>query len=94
MLRRPDFLEELVEPLVEARVAGRRTGSPVRHTPMVARMTRHCARCGSIGESPEDGLPEGWSLDVTDERIQYVCGSCTRANVRAIEAKLPQEWWE
>jgi hypothetical protein len=42
----------------------------------------------------EDGLPEGWSL-VTDERgMGYVCRDCTRANVRSIEAKLPEEWWE
>ena len=39
-------------------------------------------------------MPEGWSLDVADGRVGYVCGPCTRANVRAIEAKLPQEWWE
>ena len=57
-------------------------------------MTRHCARCGLAGEGPDDGMPEGWSLDVDGGRVSYLCGECTRANVRAIEAKLPQEWWE
>ena len=61
---------------------------------MVARMTRHCARCGSAGDGPDDGMPEGWSLDVGDRGVQYLCRACTRDNVRSIEAKLPQEWWE
>jgi hypothetical protein len=61
---------------------------------MVARMTRHCARCGSPGDGPDGGLPAGWSLDVTDRGPQYLCATCTRDNVRSIEAKLPQEWWE
>jgi hypothetical protein len=61
---------------------------------MVARMTRHCARCGSAGDGPDDGMPEGWSLDVNERGVQYLCGACTRDNVRSIEAKLPQEWWE
>ena len=32
---------------------------------------------------------------MTDERgMHHVCAACTRANVRSIEAKLPEEWWE
>ena len=62
---------------------------------MVARVQRSCARCGSPGDGPDDGMPEGWSLDVDPDRgVQYLCGPCTRSNVRSIEAKLPQEWWE
>lgn len=56
-------------------------------------MTRHCARCGTFGDAADGGMPEGWSLDTADQRVQYVCAVCTRANVRAIEAKLPEEWW-
>lgn len=42
----------------------------------------------------DSDLPAGWSL-VTDERgLRHVCRACTRANVRSIEAKLPEEWWE
>jgi len=52
-----------------------------------------CARCGTRAEDASD-LPAGWSL-VTDERgLRHVCASCTRTNVRSIEAKLPEEWWE
>ena len=57
-------------------------------------MTRHCARCGVVGEGPEGGMPEGWSLDVGERGVTYLCETCTRVNVRSIEAKLPQEWWE
>ena len=39
-------------------------------------------------------MPEGWSLDVTERGVTYLCAACTRDNVRSIEAKLPQEWWE
>ena len=39
-------------------------------------------------------LPAGWSL-VTDERgLGKLCLGCTRVNIRSIEAKLPEEWWE
>jgi len=61
---------------------------------MVARMTRHCARCGLTGDGPDDGMPECWSINVTDRGVTYLCATCTRDNVRSIEAKLPQEWWE
>ena len=45
-------------------------------------------------EAEDGGLPPGWSL-VTDERgIGYLCLDCTRTNIRSIEAKLPDEWWE
>jgi DNA-directed RNA polymerase subunit RPC12/RpoP len=50
-----------------------------------------CARCGASSESEQF---DGWSL-VTDERgVRYLCADCTRSNVRSIEAKLPEEWWE
>jgi DNA-directed RNA polymerase subunit RPC12/RpoP len=52
-----------------------------------------CSRCGTRADDDTD-LPSGWSL-VTDERgMHHVCATCTRANVRSIEAKLPEEWWE
>lgn len=62
---------------------------------MVSQVLRSCARCGTPGDGPDGGMPEGWSLDVDPDRgVQYLCGTCTRDNVRSIEAKLPQEWWE
>jgi hypothetical protein len=52
-----------------------------------------CRSCGTIAES-DDELPAGWSL-VTDERgVGRLCLTCTRTNIRSIEAKLPEEWWE
>lgn len=54
---------------------------------------RACNRCGATAEDDLE-LPAGWSL-VTDERgVGVLCLECTRANVRSIEAKLPEEWWE
>jgi hypothetical protein len=53
----------------------------------------NCSRCGAPADSGQS-LPPGWSL-VTDERgVALLCLECTRANVRSIEAKLPEEWWE
>lgn len=56
-------------------------------------MTRTCRRCGTAADAPEDGLPEGWSFEFEDG-VRYVCGPCVRVNIRAIEGKLPQEYWE
>lgn len=39
-------------------------------------------------------MPEGWSFQVGDRGVEYMCVSCARANLRAIEAKLPQDYWE
>jgi hypothetical protein len=50
--------------------------------------------CGSMAEAPEDGLPTGWSLATSDRGLDEVCTDCTRRNIRSIEAKLPEEWWE
>jgi len=56
-----------------------------------------CRFCGAMVENAEGDegmLPPGWSL-VTDERgMGYLCLDCTRTNIRSIEAKLPDEWWE
>jgi len=62
---------------------------------MVARMVRHCARCGRTGECPEGGVPPEWAIDTGERgRVSYLCPPCTREHVRSIEAKLPEEWWE
>ena len=88
-----DLVEQLAEAGIDGIVAGGGSGTAVRHAPMVARMTRHCARCGVAGDAPEDGMPEGWSFDVTDRGVTYLCAACTREHVRSIEAKLDEEWW-
>jgi hypothetical protein len=61
----------------------------------VADVTRSCARCGITAEAPEDGMPPGWSFGVeATGRVTYTCPDCARANIRAIEGKLPEEYWE
>jgi hypothetical protein len=27
-------------------------------------------------------------------RVEFLCPACARANIRAIEGKLPEEYWE
>jgi hypothetical protein len=41
-------------------------------------------------------VPQGWSFSVEDRgrRLVYTCPDCTRANIRSIEGKLPEEYWE
>jgi len=55
---------------------------------------RICARCGGTDLSADEGLPPGWSLATSERGIEFVCLECTRTNIRAIEGKLPDEWWE
>ena len=57
-------------------------------------MLRTCWRCGQSADAPDDGLPEGWSMAFGERGVEFHCHDCTRANIRAIEAKLPEEWWE
>jgi DNA-directed RNA polymerase subunit RPC12/RpoP len=52
-----------------------------------------CSSCGSIVEDEGD-LPSGWSLVTNERGVGLVCATCTRTNIRSIEAKLPEEWWE
>jgi hypothetical protein len=49
-----------------------------------------------MAEAPEEGLPTGWSFAVEagGKRMTYTCPDCTRANIRSIEGKLPEEYWE
>ena len=47
-----------------------------------------------MAEAPDDGVPDGWSFAVENNRMTYQCPPCVRANIRAIEGKLPEEWWE
>jgi hypothetical protein len=55
---------------------------------------RTCSYCGTQVEAPPDGLPEGWSMVTEKRRVEYQCASCVRANIRSIEGKLPEEYWE
>ncbi|HEX2849252.1 MAG TPA: hypothetical protein VHN98_01810 [Acidimicrobiales bacterium] len=61
---------------------------------MTDTVTRTCSRCGATADAPEGGLPEGWSLESNERGIGFLCGTCVRANIRSIEGKLPEEYWE
>jgi hypothetical protein len=51
--------------------------------------------CGVTAEADDGELPAGWSFAVdTNGRMTYQCPDCVRANIRAIEGKLPEEYWE
>jgi hypothetical protein len=39
-------------------------------------------------------FPAGWSFATGPRGLEWLCLECTRTNVRSIEAKLPEEWWE
>jgi hypothetical protein len=39
-------------------------------------------------------MPEGWSYALEGDRLAWTCGHCIRLNIRAIEGKLPEEWWQ
>lgn len=60
-----------------------------------ATTSRCCSLCGTTADAPEGGLPEGWSMDVDRHgRTGFQCPTCVRSNIRAIEGKLPEEYWE
>lgn len=51
---------------------------------------------GDLARPGQPG-PLGWSADIVEahggKRTRWVCPECTRVHVRAIEAKLEQQWW-
>jgi endogenous inhibitor of DNA gyrase (YacG/DUF329 family) len=62
-------------------------------------VTRTCSRCGKQAEAPAGddagAMPLGWSFGIEpDGRMTFTCPECARANIRAIEGKLPEEYWE
>jgi len=56
--------------------------------------SRTCSRCGTVERCAPGGVPPGWSFSVESKRTEYLCAACARANIRAIEGKLPEEYWE
>ena len=57
-------------------------------------ITRSCSRCGRTETCPEGGLPPGWSMGMEGRRMEYLDPDCARANIRAIEGRLTEEYWE
>lgn len=56
-----------------------------------AASARVCSVCGRTPTDATDGL--AWTFDASGGRESWVCSACSRDHVRAIEAKLEQEWW-
>ncbi|MGQ4387258.1 hypothetical protein [Streptomyces sp. SAS_270] len=48
-----------------------------------------CAHCGTQAEGPEPT----WTCSIENGTRQYLCDSCARANLRAIEGRLDSAWW-
>lgn len=57
-------------------------------------VTVYCSRCGTAGSTVRGGIPGGWSVGFAGGRLEHICIACARTNIRAIEGKLPEEWWE
>lgn len=51
-----------------------------------------CSRCGRVADAP--GLPLEWSWATGRRGLEPLCDRCTRGNLRAIEGRLAEEWWE
>ena len=67
---------------------------PLPSTTVADEELRACARCGTSASGPAGGMPAGWSLATDPRGLLFHCEGCTRTNVRAIEGKLDEEWWE
>ena len=67
-------------------------------------MTRTCSFCGAVADAPDEGMPAGWSFAVerarprpapeASGRVRWLCVDCARVNIRAIEGKLSEEYWQ
>ena len=49
----------------------------------------NCAGCGTAGEGP----PPTWSSQTSARGLTWLCGRCTRENLRSIEGRLDEAWW-
>ncbi len=59
-------------------------------TPAAAGVPAVCSVCGAAEAEP----PLTWLRDIDDRRgPTWICDSCARTHLRAIEARLSQEWW-
>ena len=67
-------------------------------------MTRTCSFCGAVADAPDEGMPEGRSFAVERARarpapeaigrVKWLCVDWARVNIRAIEGKLSEEYWQ
>ena len=50
------------------------------------------ATCAGCGARVQERLPT-WSLQVSERGTEWLCDTCTRQNLRAIEGRLDEAWW-
>ena len=50
----------------------------------------YCTWCGT--QAP-DGAPPTWTVQTSERGLQTLCESCTRSNLRSIEANLSTDYW-
>ncbi|NEA63585.1 hypothetical protein [Streptomyces sp. SID12488] len=62
---------------------GEDADSPTDSRPVV------CARCGTRAE----GTLLTWTCSVENGTRHYLCDTCARENLRAIEGRLDPAWW-
>jgi hypothetical protein len=56
-----------------------------------ARAAVSCSFCGTTAAAPP---PLTWVFEMGQRRGPvWICDRCARTHLRAIEAKLEQEWW-
>ncbi len=49
-----------------------------------------CGYCGTVVDDP----PVTWIRELDGRRGEiWYCERCSREHLRAIESRLPQEWW-
>ena len=72
------------------RAGSKKTPAKTKKAPF----TRACSRCGRTEACAEGGLPAGWSVGMEGRRVEYLCPACARGNIRAIEGRLTEEYWE
>lgn len=63
---------------------------PPRRDPSVRAESVTCARCGTVAVE----LPLTWSSSAERRGTLYYCDRCSRENLRAIEGRLDEQWWE
>ncbi|MFF7447304.1 MULTISPECIES: hypothetical protein [unclassified Streptomyces] len=51
--------------------------------------TLACARCGTTADGPRPT----WTCSMEHGVRQYLCDTCSRENLRAIEGRLDPAWW-
>lgn len=74
--------------------SARKAAGPAKKAAGPDLVYRTCSRCGRMERCSEGGLPPGWSMGMEGKRVEYLDPSCARANIRAIEGRLTEEYWE